>query len=451
VRVGVTTGPEGDRARYELIERVESSSGQGGVHRAVLRSELVDSGRGTVAAGTIVSLKQIDPGALGGHRIEELHEAVAARRHPGLGRQLEVFRAPPVDDDVDRPGGGDVLCVTAVWVDGTTLSRRAPDASVHEIVDWTRQIAEALDFLHADVDRHGPLLHRDIKPSNIVVTPDGRAVLIDPGLARTGPSAVTGSQYGTPGFIPPECEGDPTAGSPAGDRWQLAATLVAALVGRPPRRVGDRAALTAALVERSRTAVAHPTLFAEAVLDGLASSPDDRPAPAGRWVASVQAAAAPPFRRPRSRRRLLVVSGLALLAVGGVALVLTLRLAGNDAPRDPGITVPALIDTRRTSGASVDDQRRAYLSTQPIPWCRAQGCDVPGGAVASGMHVTLTCRTTGLPVTNGNPVSALDDDNPILFRSEVWYGVRLEDGTRGLLSEVWIHPDDRGARGLPFC
>ena len=209
--------------RYEVVEAFVSTSGQGGVHRAVCRS-----------TGAAVALKQIEPGALGEARIEELHDAIVARRHPGLSHQVEVFRAPALD----RPDGPDVLYVVSVWVEGVTLDRRAADARLSEIVDWIRQAAEALDFLHADLTPACPLLHRDVKPTNIVVTPDGAAVLIDPGLARRGPASVTGTPYGTPGFIPPERDADPTAGSPAGDRWQLAPTLVAALLGEaaPPHR-----------------------------------------------------------------------------------------------------------------------------------------------------------------------------------------------------------------------
>ena len=102
-----------------------------------------------------------------------------------------------------------------------------------------------------------------------------------------------------------------------------------------------------------------------------------------------------------------------------------------------------LIDTRQTSGPVVVDQRRAYLTTQPRNVCRALGCAVEGGAVASGMWATLTCRMNGQRVTNGNPLSSVDNDNPVLFSSEVWCGARLDDGTRGLLSEVWVHPDFR--------
>src|SRR5262249_55475252 len=58
-----------------------------------------------------------------------------------------------------------------------------------------KQVCEALQHAH---DRG--VLHRDLKPSNIVVTPDGRAMLVDFGLARSaGATRITrtGSQLGS--------------------------------------------------------------------------------------------------------------------------------------------------------------------------------------------------------------------------------------------------------------
>lgn len=447
----VGTGPKDDLSRYELVERFVSRSGQGSVHQAILRSELRTAQFELLRPGIVVSLKQVATGGLGEARLEELHEAVARRRHPALGHQLEVFRGPFISDDAETADLADqnVLNVVAVWVEGRTLAVRAGEASMEEVLDWIRQIAEALDFLHADLFGDGSLLHRDIKPSNVVVTPDGKAVLIDPGLARIGPGTATGTPYGTPGFIPPECDADRTASSPAADRWQLAATLVAALLGKPPRRVGDCNALRKALADHCPHEAAQPEVFADAVLAMLAPDPADRPDSAARWAASLVAAAAPRVRRHRSRTRVVAVAAAGLLALIAAAVGFLIALPGG--PDRSGPTQRALIDTRRTSGTAVDDQRRAYLSTEPIRWCRPLGCEVPDSAVSTGMEVILTCRMTGDRITNGNPISPVDDNNLILFASEVWYGVQLDDGTRGLLSEVWIHPDDRFARGLRFC
>ena len=64
------------------------------------------------------------------------------------------------------------------------------------------QIAEALDHAH----RRG-VLHRDVKPSNVMVTPDGRALLLDFGLARmqgVDDLTRTGSVLGSLPYMAPE-------------------------------------------------------------------------------------------------------------------------------------------------------------------------------------------------------------------------------------------------------
>ena len=56
-----------------------------------------------------------------------------------------------------------------------------------ECVRYMIQVAAGLD--HA---AERGVVHRDIKPSNIIITPDGRAKIVDMGLARHLDSAVNG-------------------------------------------------------------------------------------------------------------------------------------------------------------------------------------------------------------------------------------------------------------------
>jgi serine/threonine protein kinase len=61
------------------------------------------------------------------------------------------------------------------------------------------QLARALVALHA-----AGAVHRDVKPSNVLVTPEGRAVLLDFGLVSAASIETTQSGAGTPEYMAPE-------------------------------------------------------------------------------------------------------------------------------------------------------------------------------------------------------------------------------------------------------
>ncbi len=85
-------------------------------------------------------------------------------------------------------------------------------------------VAHALEHAH----RNG-VIHRDIKPSNIMLTRDGRVLVLDFGLATTsGASRLTqsGAQLGSLPFMPPELvRGGTGSGDARGDFYSLGVTL----------------------------------------------------------------------------------------------------------------------------------------------------------------------------------------------------------------------------------
>ncbi len=124
------------------------------------------------------------------------------------------------------------------YIEGITVRRRVDENGplpVSEAVDITLQIAQSL--VHA---ASRGVVHRDIKPSNIILTPQGRAKLVDMGLARRFERDAdhgltqSGMTLGTFDYISPEQARDPRDVDVRSDLYSLGCTLFQMLTGRPP-------------------------------------------------------------------------------------------------------------------------------------------------------------------------------------------------------------------------
>jgi len=107
--------------------------------------------------------------------------------------------------------------------------------SPKDAVNYTLQIAEALRHTSA-----ANVVHRDIKPSNIIISPTGRATLVDLGLARQKEKEVSkdltvaGTTLGTFDYISPEQAIDARNVDVRSDIYSLGCTIFHMLTGGPP-------------------------------------------------------------------------------------------------------------------------------------------------------------------------------------------------------------------------
>ncbi|MEO3861080.1 serine/threonine-protein kinase [Acrocarpospora sp. B8E8] len=218
------------------------------------------------------------------------------------------------------------------------LVREQGSLPVREVAAIGRQILSALATAHA-----AGVLHRDVKPANILVTPEGRAVLTDFGIATTEHETnlpVVGMITGSPAFLAPE-RAEALEFGPPSDLWSLGATLYAAVLGKSPFDRGTMIATVAAvLTEEPDFGRLHPALH-PALSALLKRDPAERAsvAEAERLLSLVDGG---PPREPgsrwRSRTWLVAVAAVAMVAVIGTAAWSMMSL---DPPAAPVIVSPS--------------------------------------------------------------------------------------------------------------
>ena len=215
--------------------------------------------------------------------------AVAGLTHPNIVAVHDVF------EDRDRQA------VVMQLVDGKSLrqlldvqTRLSPELTIH----IGTCVAAALDAAH-----HAGFVHRDVKPGNILVTPDGRVLLTDFGIAKgldtTGDDLTSDNvMMGTAKYLSPEqVRGRKLDGR--ADFYSLGLVLYECLAGRVPF-LGETDADTAlARLQRDPTDLGRlrPTLprgLVNLVHRLLARNPNHRPATGAELRAELQRVADEP-------------------------------------------------------------------------------------------------------------------------------------------------------------
>ena len=141
-----------------------------------------------------------------------------------------------------------------------------------------RDLCRAVDHAH-----QREVLHRDIKPSNVQVLPDGRAKLVDFGIARSRSVQLTatGVVLGTPEYLAPEILSD-VHYSAASDLYAVSLLSYRTLAGQNPFRAQNlEACLTRILTHRAPPLAEYcpelPEPLRQVIDQGLVKDPEDRP------------------------------------------------------------------------------------------------------------------------------------------------------------------------------
>jgi serine/threonine protein kinase len=239
---------EPERQLLEPGERVEhyevvKSLGRGGMGEVFLARD--------TKLGRKVAIKVIERSFLGDAdaiaRFAQEARAMARVTHPN------IVTIHTVGEHAGMP------YVAMEYVEGVTLDEYALGRpSMVDIVEIVTAIAEALASAH----RRG-VVHRDLKPANVIISNEGRARVLDFGLAQMGdvenadtfaptfvqaddPFTIETSHGGTPRYMAPE-QWSKERSTPGTDVWALGVMLYELATGKYPFEARDMVELARAV------------------------------------------------------------------------------------------------------------------------------------------------------------------------------------------------------------
>jgi hypothetical protein len=200
--------------RFQVRRRI-GAGGMGVVHEAF------DRERGHSVA--LKTLSRLDPPGI--YRLKQEFRALTEVTHPNLVQLHELF--------ADR----DLWLFTMELVAGERFddwTRRDTALDHARLRAALRQLAAGVRAIH-DAGK----LHRDLKPSNVLVTHDGRVVILDFGLVAdpepggAGQTLDNERRSGTPAYMSPE-QARGAAATAASDWYAVGVMLFEAITGQLP-------------------------------------------------------------------------------------------------------------------------------------------------------------------------------------------------------------------------
>lgn len=353
------------------------------------------------------TVKSVDADTTEGRqRLMREAQAAAALNHPHIAT---------VHDVLDADGK---VIVVFEYVEGDTLAARLQRGrmTVAEAVEITWQLADALAAAHGQ-----GVIHRDLKPSNVVLGADGRAKVLDFGIARlvpagfdmssSVPGTIGGGLVGTPGYAAPEQYVSRNVDGRA-DLYALGVMIYEMIAGRRPFPGHDAVALATSVLRDEAPKLASsgggrvPPQLEALVARLLQRDPAKRPSSGDEVLVELSPLrdheSSPLARRTMSlRRRLPIGAMVAVALVIAVLLGLIARMQWNARQLGPESPVVAVLPLQNMSGDSSNDYLGAGLAESLIT------------SLASAPRVTVLSRSAVEESRQQNPdrssfVRALD-------------------------------------------
>ncbi|MEK6220827.1 MAG: protein kinase [Chloroflexota bacterium] len=273
-------------------------------NRYKIHGQLGKGGMGTVYQATDTAVERqvavkinLNPSPHARRQFEREARLLASLRHTNL---------PLVTDHFNEE---ESQYLVMDYVPGNDLSTRVKKEGAQpldSVMEWAAQLGSALAYLHA---QSPPVIHRDIKPANIKITPAGKAVLVDFGIAKASDQTVTttGARGYTPGYAPPEQYGSASTG-PYSDQYAFAATLYALLCGKAPVESIERMLDRETLIPANQVNPKIPTHVNSALDRALSVLPEDRYASIDEFSQSL---ASPAYKATQPKQALIPTKKIA--------------------------------------------------------------------------------------------------------------------------------------------
>jgi serine/threonine protein kinase len=256
--------------------------GRGGMGTVYLAKSLARPAAPPYPLFPLVALKVLPPK----RAQEEAKTLLRFRREMELGKHLDH---PNITRTLDAGEHNGVHYIAMEYVPGQTIRQLVSQSGPLPVGEAARLFGDvAAGLAHA---HERGLIHRDLKPSNIMVTPEGRAKILDLGMALLvdealpeDPAIVGGEGYilGTMDYIAPEQTSDATNVGPRSDIYSLGCAIYFAVCGMPPFPGGS----SIQKMKWHRTEAAPPvnsinpgvpSAFARVIDQFMAKDPNDRP------------------------------------------------------------------------------------------------------------------------------------------------------------------------------